>query len=79
MAILGVWIFIVSVMTLDLPREVVKLGIYDAVPAGREALLEGTRQFINDNLGGSVELHPRTDFPSVVSTLTDTLFGHGSS
>jgi hypothetical protein len=59
---------------LDLPENVVKLGIYEEVPPSRSSLVEQTRDFIADRLSGSVQLHPRDDFSTVIASLTRTIF-----
>lgn len=61
---------------LDLPEEILKVGVYDTVPSNRSDLLAHTRDFIADQLGGSVLFFPRADFPDLIGELTATMFDH---
>ena len=58
---------------MDLPDECAKIGISDAVSDAHESEVEQTRRFIEDRLGGAVQLHSRAEFPAVIAGLTNTL------
>jgi hypothetical protein len=58
---------------LDLPSDVIKLGLYEDVPAGRVALLDQTRQFIEAHFDASVSLVGRANFETVVAKLSEAV------
>lgn len=60
---------------LDLPEEVIKLGIFDAIPASRQTLLDSTREFIDAQLGGRVRLVGRSEFPAAIEGLAGAVSG----